>query len=59
MTSGRAARTDSVEYDGLGAHCPDVVRTAAGGPDDVVPPLDELGDEAAAQYAGRPGDEDA
>ena len=65
MTSGgedflaHGGGVERVEHDGLGAHRPDLVRAAAGGPDDVVAALDELGDEPAAQCAGGPGDEDA
>ena len=50
---------ERVEDDRLGPHGPDVLRAVAGGPGDVVAALDELGDEAAAQSAGRAGDEDA
>ena len=50
---------ERVEHDGLRAQRPDVVRAAAGGPDDVVAALHELRCQTAAQGAGGAGEEDA
>ena len=57
LTDRRAV--ERVEDDWLGAERLHGVGLRAGGTDDVMPALDELRDEAAADRAGRAGDEDA
>ena len=65
MTSGRAARTASRTAAASSGSSTTGSPTArrrpggCGGSDHVVAALHELGDEAAAQSAGRAGDEDA
>ena len=50
---------ERVEHDGLGAERAHAVGVRAGGPGDVVPAFDQLGDEAAPERARGAGEEDA